>query len=330
MDMATAHAMRVYEQGPPEAMRWETVDIGTPGQGEVQVRHRAIGLNYIDTYHRGGIYKVPVPTGIGSEAAGVVEAIGPGVTEFAVGDRVAYGGGTPLQPVGSYSDLRNVPVSRIVRLPEAIGFDTAAAMMLKGLTVRYLIKRTFPVKAGDTVVFHAAAGGVGLIACQWLRSLGVTTIGTAGSDDKCQLALKHGAHHCINYKTENFVEAVKRLTGGKGVPVVYDGVGKDTFEGSLDCLAPFGTLVTFGNASGSVPPVDLGKLRGSLFVTRPALVPHITPREALVEGATDLFDVVTSGKVTIEVNQRYALSDAVQAHRDLESRKTTGSTILVP
>jgi NADPH2:quinone reductase len=322
--------MRVYEQGPPEAMQWEAIDIGTPGQGEVQVRHRAIGLNYIDTYHRGGIYKVPVPTGIGSEASGVVEAVGPGVTEFAVGDRVAYGGGTPLQPIGSYSDLRNVPVSRIVRLPSAIDFDTAAAMMLKGMTVRYLIKRTYPVKAGDTVVFHAAAGGVGLIACQWLRSLGVTTIGTAGSDDKCQLALAHGAHHCINYKKENFVEAVKRITGGKGVPVVYDGVGKDTFEGSLDCLAPFGMLVTFGNASGSVPPVDLAKLRGSLFVTRPMLVPHITPRESLVECATDLFDVVSSGAVTIEVNQRYALTDAVQAHRDLESRKTTGSTILIP
>ena len=325
-----SRAIRMHEQGPPEVMRWEDVEIGPPGAGEIQVRHKSIGLNYIDTYHRSGLYKIPLPSGIGSEGAGLVEAVGSGVTEFKVGDRVNYASGTPLQPVGSYADVRNVPAARVVKTPDGIDFDTAAAMMLKGMTVQYLLKRTYTVKSGDTVVFHAAAGGVGLIACQWLKALGVTMIGTASSDEKCALAKAHGAAHCINYKKDNFVERVKEITGGKGVPVVYDGVGKDTFEPSLECLSPFGMMVTFGNASGSVPPVDLAKLKGTLYVTRPSLPPYTTPRENLVSTATDLFDIVLSGKVKIEINQRYPLKDAAQAHRDLEGRKTTGSTVLVP
>jgi NADPH2:quinone reductase len=325
-----AKAIRMHEQGPPEVMKWEDVEIGPPGAGEIQMRHEAIGLNYIDTYHRSGLYKLPLPSGIGSEGAGLVEAVGPGVTDFKVGDRANYASGTPLLPVGSYAEVRNVPAARVVKTPDGISFEQAAAMMLKGMTVQYLIKRTYKVKAGDTVVFHAAAGGVGLIACQWLTALGVTTIGTAGSDEKCALAKAHGAAHVINYKTEDFVARVKEITGGKGVPVVYDGVGKDTFERSLECLSPFGMMVSFGNASGSVPPVDLGKLKGTLYVTRPSLPPYTTPRENLVNAANDLFDIVKSGKVRIEINQRYPLREAVQAHRDLESRKTTGSTVLIP
>jgi NADPH2:quinone reductase len=232
--------------------------------------------------------------------------------------------------VGSYAEVRNVPAARVVKTPDGISFDQAAAMMLKGMTVQYLIKRTYAVKPGQTVLFHAAAGGVGLIACQWLKALGVTTIGTASSDGKCALAKAHGAAHCINTSTEDFVARVKEITGGKGVPVVYDGIGKDTFERGLECLSPFGMMVTFGNASGSVPPVDLGKLKGTLYVTRPSLPPYTTPRESLVSTANDLFDIVKSGKVKIEINQRYPLKEAVQAHRDLEARKTTGSTVLVP
>lgn len=325
-----AKAIRIYEQGPPEAMKWEDVEVGPPGAGEIRMRHEAIGLNYIDTYHRGGVYKVPLPSGIGSEAAGVVEALGPGVTGFKVGDRVNYASGTPLQPVGSYAEVRNVPVSRVVKTPDGISSDQAAAMMLKGMTVQYLIRRAYKVKPGETVLFHAAAGGVGLIACQWLKALGATTIGTASSDQKCALAKAHGAAHGINYNKEDFVARVKEITGGKGVPVVYDGVGKDTFDRSLECLAPFGVMVTFGNASGPVPLVDLGKLKGTLFVTRPSLPPYTTPHELLVATANDLFDIVRQGKVKIDINQRYALKDAVQAHRDLEARKTTGSTVLVP
>ena len=323
-------AIRIYEQGPPEVMKWEDVEISPPGAGEIQLRHEVIGLNYIDTYHRTGLYKIPLPSGIGSEAAGIVEAVGPGVTEFKAGDRVTYGSGTPLQPVGSYAEVRNVPVARIVSLPEGITSEQAAAMMLKGMTVQYLLKRTYKVSAGETVLFHAAAGGVGLIACQWLKALGVTMIGTAGSDEKCALAKAHGAAHCINYNKEDFVARVKEITGGKGVPVVYDGIGKDTFDRGLECLSPFGVMVTFGNASGSVPPVDLGKLKGTLSVTRPSLPPYTTPRESLVATANDLFDIVKSGKVKIDVNQRYPLKDAAHAHRDLESRKTTGSTVFVP
>ena len=324
-------AIRIYEQGPSEVMKWEDVEIGPPGAGEVLMRHEVIGLNYIDTYHRGGIYKIPLPSGLGSEGAGIVEAVGPGVTDFNPGDRVTYASGTPLQPVGSYAEMRNLPAARLVKIPEGITFEQAAAMMLKGLTVQYMIKRTYKVSAGETVLFHAAAGGVGLIACQWLKALGVTMIGTASSEEKCALAKAHGAAHCINYKTDDFVARVKEITGGKGVPVVYDGVGKDTFDGSLECLSPFGMMVSFGNASGSVPPIDIAaKLKGTLYITRPSLPPYTTPREHLVKTANDLFDIVTSGKVKIDVNQRYPLKDAVRAHRDLESRKTTGSTVFVP
>ena len=323
-------AIRIYEQGGPEVMKWEDVELPPPGAGEVRLRHEAVGLNYIDTYHRGGVYKMPLPTGIGSEAAGVVEAVGNGVTEFGVGDRVAYAVGAPLQPVGSYSEARNIPAARLVKVPDGIASETAAAMMLKGMTVSYLLKRTYKVQSGDTVLFHAAAGGVGLIACQWLKALGVTMIATAGSDEKCALATAHGAQHCINYNKEDFVARVKEITGGKGVPVVYDSVGKDTFDKSLDCLSMFGTMVTFGNSSGPVPPIELAsKLKGHLFVTRPSLGPYTAARADLVSLANDLFDVVKSGKVKIDINQRYPLKDAVQAHRTLESRKTTGSTVFI-
>ena len=323
-------AIRMYEQGPPDVMKWEDVEIGPPGAGEIQMRHEVIGLNYIDTYHRSGLYKLPLPSGVGSEGAGIVEAVGPGVTDLKVGDRANYASGTPLAPVGSYAEVRNVPAARVVKTPDGISFDQAAAMMLKGMTVQYLIKRTYKVKSGETVLFQAAAGGVGLIACQWLNALGVTVIGTASSDEKCALAKAHGAAHCINYNTEDFVARVKEITGGKGVPVVYDGVGKDTFDRALECLSPMGMMVSFGNASGAVPPVDLGKLKGHLFLTRPSLAPYSAPRADLVNMANDLFDIVKSGKVRIEINQRYPLKEAVQAHRDLESRKTTGSTVLTP
>ena len=324
-------AIRIHEQGGPEVMKWEDVEIPPPGAGEIRVRHEVIGLNYIDTYHRGGVYKIPLPSGIGSEAAGKVEAVGDGVTEFKVGDRVCYASGTPLQPVGSYSEARNVAAARVVKIPDGINSETVAAMMLKGMTVSYLIKRTYKVKSGDTVVFHAAAGGVGLIACQWLKALGVTTIGTAGSDEKCELAKAHGAAHCVNYKKDDFAARVKEITGGKGVPVVYDSVGKDTFDRSLECLSMFGTMVTFGNSSGPVPPVDLSaKLKGHLYLTRPSLQPYSSARQDLVALANDLFDVVKAGKVKIDINQRYPLKNAVQAHKDLESRKTTGSTVLIP
>ena len=324
-------AIRIHEQGPPEVMKWEDVEIGPPGAGEIRMRHEVIGLNYIDTYHRGGVYKIPLPSGIGSEAAGTVEAVGDGVTDLKPGDRVCYASGTPLQPVGSYAEFRNVPAARVVKIPDGIKSEQAAAMMLKGMTVSYLIKRTYKVKSGDTVLWHAAAGGVGLIACQWLKALGVTTIATAGSDEKCELAKAHGAAHCVNYKTDDFAARVKEITGGKGVPVVYDSVGKDTFDKSLECLSMFGTMVTFGNASGPVPPVNLAaQLKGHLYVTRPSLQPYSAARQDLVALATDLFDIVKAGKVKIDINQRYPAKDAVQAHRDLESRKTTGSTVLMP
>jgi len=323
-------AIRIYEQGPAEVMKWEEVDLPPPGAGEVRMRHEVAGLNYIDTYHRGGIYKMPLPMGIGSEAAGVVEAVGDGVTELKAGDRVGYASGTPLQPVGSYSEARNIPAARLVKIPDGIKSETAAAMMLKGMTVSYLIKRTYKVKAGDTVLWHAAAGGVGLIACQWLKTLGVTVIGTAGSDEKCALAKAHGADYCINYKKEDFLARVKEITGGKGVPVVYDSVGKDTFDKSLECLSMYGLMVTFGNASGPVPPVNLAaQLKGHLYVTRPSLQPYTAARQDLLALANDLFDIVKAGKVKIDINQRYPVKDAVQAHRDLESRKTTGSTVLM-
>ena len=322
------HAIRIHQTGGPEVLCWEEVDVPAPAAGEVTVRHHAVGLNFIDTYHRTGLYPLPLPAGIGLEGAGVVEAVGDGVTEVKVGDRVAYAGG----PVGAYAEVRNIPAHRLLKLPENIGFNTAAAMMLQGLTAAYLLRRTYRVQPGDAVLIHAAAGGVGLIACQWAKALGATVIGTVGSPAKAELARAHGCDHVINYSTENFTQRVREITGGEGVPVVYDGVGKDTFMGSLDSLRPLGMLVTYGNASGPVPPFDLLLLsqKGSLFVTRPTIV-HYTARRADLEAlGTELFDVVASGKVRIEVNQTYALKDAAQAHRDLEARKTTGSTILLP
>jgi NADPH:quinone reductase len=321
-------AIRIQQQGGPEVLKWEDVQVGDPGPGEARVRHKACGLNFLDVYQRSGLYKIALPAGMGNEAAGVVEAVGAGVTHVKAGDRVAYSGGSP----GAYSEVRVMPADRLVSLPESISFESGAAMMLKGLTAQYLVKQTYKVRAGETVLWHAAAGGVGLIACQWLKALGVTVIGTAGSAEKCTLAKAHGADHCIDYRKENFVERVKALTAGKGVPVVYDSVGKDTFMGSLDCLQPRGMMVSFGNASGAVPPFELATLsqKGSLYITRPTLVTYTAKRDDLVAGAKDLFNIVSSGKVKVEINHRYALKDAAQAHRDLEGRKTTGSTILVP
>ena len=322
------HAIRIHQTGGPEVLLWEEVDVPAPAAGEATVRHHAVGLNFIDTYHRTGLYPLPLPAGIGLEGAGVVEAVGDGVTEVRVGDRVAYAGG----PVGAYAEVRNIPAHRLLRQPDSITFNTAAAMMLQGLTAAYLLRRTYRVQPGDAVLIHAAAGGVGLIACQWAKALGATVIGTVGSPAKAALARAHGCDHVINYSTENFTQRVREITGGEGVPVVYDGVGKDTFMGSLDSLRPLGMLVTYGNASGPVPPFDLLQLsqKGSLFVTRPTIV-HYTARRADLEAlGAELFEIVASGKVRIEVNQTYPLKDAAQAHRDLEARKTTGSTILVP
>jgi len=322
-----AKAVRYHKQGGPEVLQLDDVQVGDPGQGQVRVRHTAIGVNFVDTYQRSGLYPMQLPQVAGNEAAGVVEAVGPGVTDLNAGDRVAYTG-LP----GSYCEARIVPADRMVKLPQGITEEQAASMMLKGLTVHYLIHTTYLVKKGETVLWHAAAGGVGLIACQWLKALGVSTIGTAGSEEKMALARAHGAEHVINYSKENFVEKVKTITGGKGVPVVYDGVGKATWEGSLDCLSPRGLIVSFGNASGPVAPVNLGILstKGSLYVTRPTLATHIASRADLVARANSLFDVVKSGKVRIETTARYKLADAQKAHRDLESRKTTGSVILLP
>jgi NADPH2:quinone reductase len=321
-------AIRINRVGGPEVMELVEVDLPPPGPGEVQVRHKAIGLNYIDIYHRTGLYPQPLPSGLGMEAAGVVEAVGEGVSDLKVGDRVAYAGG----PVGAYAEARNIAASQLLVLPEKIDFETAAAMMLQGLTVQYLFHRTVALKAGDTVLFHAAAGGVGLIACQWARVLGVTLIGTVSSDDKAALALENGATHVINYNRDNFTAAVKQITGGKGVSVVYDSIGKDTFFGSLDCLQPLGTMVSFGNASGPVPPFGLNELasRGSLFITRPSLGPYMAKREDLEASANSLFGVVSSGEVKIDIRQRYALADVRQAHADLEGRATTGSSIILP
>ena len=323
-----AKAIRFHKAGGPEVMQLEEVALGEPAAGQARLRQTAIGVNFIDTYHRSGLYPMPLPSGLGSEAAGVVEAIGPGVTGLKVGDRVAYTG----NPVGSYADARLYPAERLVKLPDGITDQQAACMMLKGMTVQYLIHRTFKAKAGETVLWHAAVGGVGLIACQWLKALGVSVIGTVGSDEKVALAKKAGCAHVINYSTENFTQRVKEITGGKGVPVVYDSVGKSTWEGSLDCLQPRGMMVSFGNASGAVPPVNIGILaqKGSLFLTRPTLVNYTATPADLEETAKSLFDVVASGKVKIDVTGTYKLADAQQAHRDLEGRKTTGSIILVP
>ncbi|MEQ9146187.1 MAG: quinone oxidoreductase [Parvibaculaceae bacterium] len=321
-------AIRIHETGGPDVMNLEDVDLPDPGPGQARVKHTAIGLNYIDTYHRSGLYPVPLPSGVGLEAAGIVEAVGDGVDNVKPGDRVAYGSG----PLGAYSQAQNCFAAGLIKLPDTVKDDEAAALMMKGLTVRYLFKETYKVRKGDTVLFHAAAGGVGLVACQWARDLGVTLIGTAGSDEKCALARSHGAAHVINYTTENVVDRVKEITDGRKVPVVYDGVGKDTFAMSLDCLQPRGLLASFGNASGPVTGVDLGILaaKGSLYVTRPTMVHYMmTPEE--VEAATaDLFDVVGRGAVKVDINQRYALADATQAHKDLEARKTTGATIIEP
>ncbi|WP_197340556.1 quinone oxidoreductase family protein [Ralstonia solanacearum] len=321
-------AIRIFETGGPEVMQLVDVDVPAPGPGEARVRQHAIGLNYIDVYFRSGLYPQPLPGGIGMEAAGVVEAVGEGVAHVKPGDRVVYAG----RPTGAYAEVRTMPADILVRLPDAIDFETGAAMMLQGLTTQYLLRDSYRVQPGDTVLFHAAAGGVGLIACQWLKALGATVIGTVGSDAKAELARAHGCDHTIVYTRENFTERVREITGGKGVPVVYDGIGKDTFSGSLDCLAPRGMMVSYGNASGPVPPFDLGVLsaKGSLKLTRPTLMTYTAQRALLEPMAAELFDVVASGKVKIEIHQRYALADAAQAHRDLESRKTTGSTILLP
>jgi len=320
-----AKAIRIHQNGGPEVLRWEDVEVRAPGPGEATVRHHAAGLNFLDVYFRNGMYKLPLPSGLGSEGAGVIEAVGPDVTELKPGDRVAYAGG----PNGAYSERRTMSTAMLVRLPDAISFEQGAAMMLKGLTVQYLFKRTYRIQAGQTILFHAAAGGVGLIACQWARALGVTMIGTVGSADKAALARGHGCTHTIVTSRENVVQRVKEITGGAGVPVVYDSVGKDTYAASLDCLQPLGMMVSFGSASGPLPPINVGDLtsRGSLYFTRPTLTTHTARRADLLAGAADLFEVVASGKVKIEINQRYPLRDAAQAHRDLESRKTTGSTI---
>lgn len=322
------HAIRIHQTGGPEVLCWEAVDLPAPAPGEATVRHHAVGLNYIDTYHRTGLYPLPLPSGIGLEGAGVVEAVGEGVTEVKVGDRVAYAGG----PIGAYAEVRNIPAHRLLILPDSIGFDTGAAMMLQGLTAAYLLRKTYRVQPGDAVLIHAAAGGVGLIACQWAKALGATVIGTVGSPAKAELARAHGCDHVINYATENFTQRVRDITNGEGVAVVYDGVGKDTFTGSLDSLRPMGMMVSYGNASGPVPPVDLILLsqKGSLFITRPTLMTYTAKRADLLELGRELFDRVAGGQLRIEVNQRYALRDAAQAHRDLEARKTTGSTILLP
>ena len=322
-------AIQITAFGGPEQMQLVDLPVGAPGDGEVRIRHHASGLNFIDVYQRTGLYPNALPLALGMEGAGVIEAVGEGVTHLAVGDRAAYASNPP----GSYSDARVMPAKNVVKLPDGIAFDTAAAMMLKGLTAQYLLKKTLPVEglqAGDHVLFHAAAGGVGLIACQWAKALGLQLIGTAGGSAKCALALEHGAAHAIDYYKDDVVARVKAITGGKGVKVVYDSIGKDTFERSLDCLRPFGLLASFGNASGPVPPLALGTLaaKGSLYVTRATLFTHIATREATQSMADDLFAVVGGGAVKIRINQRYALADVAQAHRDLEGRKTTGSTVL--
>ncbi|HPB91381.1 MAG TPA: quinone oxidoreductase [Rugosibacter sp.] len=341
-----SYAMRFYETGGPEVMRWEKVGVGEtaqssaetsiilsarPASGYVRIRHHAIGVNFIDTYYRSGLYPITLPAGLGEEAAGVIEAVGEDVTEFAVGDRVAYAD-SPQHPIGAYSEVRDMPVDRLVKLPDAIGFQTAAAMMLRGLTVQYLLRRVHRVMPGETILFHAIAGGVGLIACQWAKALGATVIGTVSTREKAAIARAHGCDHVIISKEEHIVDRVKDITGGKGVPVVYDSIGKDTFSMSLDCLSPLGLMVSFGNSSGAPPALELRELarRGSLFITRPTLYTYTAKRSDLLAMAGELFAIVASGQVKIEINQTYALKDAALAHADLTARKTTGSTILIP
>ena len=319
-------AIRFARTGGPEVLEWQQVEVGKPGQGQVRLRHTAVGLNYIDTYQRSGLYPMPLPSGLGSEAAGVVEEIGPGVTGLKPGDRVAYAGG----PLGAYSEARVMPADRLVPVPDGITDQQAAAMMLKGMTAWYLVRRTHQVKRGETILIHAAAGGVGLIVCQWAKHLGATVIGTVGDEEKAALAKRNGCDHPILYKQEDFVARVNELTQGRKLPVVYDSVGKDTFYKSLDCLAPLGLMVSFGQSSGAIGPVDIGILsaKGSLFLTRPTLFNYTATREDLLTASRELFEVVQSGAVKIAVNQTYPLHDAARAHRDLEGRRTTGCTVL--
>ncbi|MBK7355241.1 quinone oxidoreductase [Propionivibrio sp.] len=321
-------AIRIHQPGGPEVMCWEEITVGDPAPGEARVRHEAVGLNYIDTYHRCGLYPLQMPSGLGMEGAGIVEAVGENVTDLQPGDRVAYAGG----PVGAYSQVRCLPADRLLKLPDDIDFRTGAAMMLQGLTSAYLLRRTYRVQPGDAVLIHAAAGGVGLIACQWAKALGATVIGTVSNEAKGALATQHGCDHIIFYTREDVSRRVREITGGEGVAVVYDGVGKDTFTGSLDSLRVRGMMVSFGNASGPVSPFDplLLSQKGSLFLTRPTLMHYIAKRDELLALGIELFAVVSSGKVRIKVNQTYALADAANAHRDLEARRTTGSTILLP
>ena len=320
--------IRFERTGGPDVLQWVEADLAPPAPGEAQLRHHAVGLNYIDTYHRSGLYPVPLPSGIGLEAAGVVEAVGEGVTDLQPGDRVAYAGG----PLGAYAERRNIPADRLVRLPDALSFEQGASMMLQGLTAQYLLRRTYRVQPGDTILIHAAAGGVGLIVCQWAKALGATVIGTVGSDDKAALARQYGCDHTIVYTRESVSGRVRELTGGEGVAVVYDSIGQDTFMDSLACLRPLGMMVSFGNASGPVAPFDpglLGKM-GSLFLTRPSLFAYSARRDDLLAMAEDLFAVVLSGVVRLSINQRFSLQDAATAHRELEARRTTGSTVLLP
>ena len=329
MNTIQSRAIQIDQHGGPEQLKLVQVSVGEPGPGEIRIRHKAVGLNFIDVYQRSGLYPAAMPLQLGMEASGIVEAVGAGVTHLQAGDRAAYAS----QPPGAYCDVRVMPAKCVCKLPDSISFDTGAAMMLKGLTAQYLLKKTLPqggLNPGDFVLFHAAAGGVGLIACQWAKALGLRLIGTAGSDEKCALALANGAEFAINYAAEDFSVRVKEITGGKGVKAVYDSVGKDTWDKSLDCLAPFGLMASFGNASGPVAPFSPGILgpKGSIYVTRQTLFTHIATRESTQAMADDLFDVVGSGKVNIHIAQRYTLEDVQQAHRDLEARKTTGCTIL--
>ena len=324
-------AVQIRRTGGHEVIELAEVAVGDPGPGEIRIRHHACGVNFIDVYHRNGLYALPLPLTLGMEAAGVVEAVGDGVSHLRPGDRAAYAS----QPPGAYSEVRVMPAKCVVKLPDAISFEDAAAMMLKGLTVQYLLRKTQPqggLQPGDFILFHAAAGGVGLIACQWARAMGLQLIGTAGSDEKCAVALEHGASHAINYSRENFVERVKQITNGRGVKAVYDAVGKDTWDGSLDCLQPFGLMASYGNASGPVAPISLATLaaKGSLYVTRPTVFTHLATRESTQAMADDLFAMVTSGQVRVRIDQRYALKDAAQAHVDLEARRTIGSSVLLP
>ena len=322
------HAIRIHAQGGTEEMKWEEVTVGAPGPLEVRIKATAVGLNFIDTYHRSGLYKIPLPSVLGREGAGVIEEVGASVADLKVGDRVAYA----ASPIGSYAEARLMPADKLVKIPDGVSDNQAASMMLKGMTAQYLVRRTYKVKTGDTILMHAAAGGVGAIVCQWAKHLGATVIGTVGSEEKAALAKSYGCDHVINYVTEDFVARVHALTDGKKCNVVYDGVGKDTFLKSLDCTRPLGLVAIFGNASGAVPPFDLAQLaaKGSLFVTRPTLDTYTATRADLLATAGELFDMVVRGIVKIEINQTYALKDAAQAHRDLEARKTTGSTVLIP